>query len=462
MEELHGENEGKLEKEGKPEDEVESEDEEKSDGEKKPDKKAKPARQGKLEEGPKPGEQGQPQDEGKSEKQGKSEGEGKRQGEGKQDSQAKAASEARAAEKRPAEDYVPRKAKRKTDRGTDDSPKDSQEDLQDRHTQSLTRGQNSAPVWVIWANRYHKNTCNDSVGCELKVNFSGKYKENCGGKKAPNTFMIHTPALVRSGAAVTSEVVKKLEDPSHSPTQFIYVVYYIDRLSSVEPSLHLWDKAYLVMVNNVFDVFLDCYISNFISDCFNLDALSLSAFRFTKMDTKNPKTLFDLAIQSLLRNESVLLQALEDIPRDLFVPLFTAAFQGGHKNVVIEMVKVWPFHCLHIGPLTAQQSQGELLKATIENFPVCPAENSASWRHKLRILDLRRDNDCRTTCRQLSMKEPSCFHSCAYSDSSIRKIEGQLPIVNSGSMIQICRPVELLVDLFLHGSLLEKDIFNLF
>ncbi|KAL6087066.1 hypothetical protein STEG23_037202 [Scotinomys teguina] len=184
--------------------------------------------------------------------------------------------------------------------------------------------------------------------------------------------------------------------------------------------------------------------------------------RFTKMDTKNPKTLFDLAIQSLLRNESVLLQALEDIPRDLFVPLFTAAFQGGHKNVVIEMVKVWPFHCLHIGPLTAQQSQGELLKATIENFPVCPAENSASWRHKLRILDLRRDNDCRTTCRQLSMKEPSCFHSCAYSDSSIRKIEGQLPIVNSGSMIQICRPVELLVDLFLHGSLLEKDIFNLF
>ncbi|KAL6090280.1 hypothetical protein STEG23_029468 [Scotinomys teguina] len=133
MEELHGENEGKLEKEGKPEDEVESEDEEKSDGEKKPDKKAKPARQGKLEEGAKPGEQGQPQDEGKSEKQGKSEGEGKRQGEGKQDSQAKAASEARAAEKRPAEDYVPRKAKRKTDRGTDDSPKDSQEDLQDRH-----------------------------------------------------------------------------------------------------------------------------------------------------------------------------------------------------------------------------------------------------------------------------------------------------------------------------------------
>ncbi|KAL6082031.1 hypothetical protein STEG23_029416, partial [Scotinomys teguina] len=75
---------------------------------------------------------------------------------------------------------------------------------------------------------------------------------------------------------------------------FIYMVYYIDRLSYVEPSLHLWDKAYLVMVDNVFDVFLEsicqyfieylciyvhegdcCYISNFISDFINLDALSM-------------------------------------------------------------------------------------------------------------------------------------------------------------------------------------------
>ncbi|KAL6088248.1 hypothetical protein STEG23_016115 [Scotinomys teguina] len=39
--------------------------------------------------------------------------------------------------------------------------------------------------------------------------------------------------------------------------KFIYMVYYIDRLSYVEPSLHLWDKAYLVMGDNVFDVFLE-------------------------------------------------------------------------------------------------------------------------------------------------------------------------------------------------------------
>ncbi|KAL6033377.1 hypothetical protein STEG23_024936 [Scotinomys teguina] len=76
--------------------------------------------------------------------------------------------------------------------------------------------------------------------------------------------------------------------------KFIYMVYYIDRLSYVEPSLHLWDKAYLVMVDNVFDVFLEsvcqyfieyfciyvhegecCYISIFNSDFINLDAFSL-------------------------------------------------------------------------------------------------------------------------------------------------------------------------------------------
>uniref|UniRef100_A0A8C0T7N1 Transcription elongation factor A like 6 n=1 Tax=Canis lupus familiaris TaxID=9615 RepID=A0A8C0T7N1_CANLF len=90
------------------------------------EEEGKPGHEGKLQN------QGQPDDEGKQEKQGKSENEGKPHGEGKPGSQAKPEGEPRAAEKRPAEDYVPRKAKRKTDRGTDDS-KDYQEDLQERH-----------------------------------------------------------------------------------------------------------------------------------------------------------------------------------------------------------------------------------------------------------------------------------------------------------------------------------------
>ncbi|KAL6045000.1 hypothetical protein STEG23_012813 [Scotinomys teguina] len=45
---------------------------------------------------------------------------------------------------------------------------------------------------------------------------------------------------------------------------FISIVYYIDRLSYVESSLHLWDKANLIMVDNVFDVFLDSTCQYFI------------------------------------------------------------------------------------------------------------------------------------------------------------------------------------------------------
>ncbi|XP_076418061.1 melanoma antigen preferentially expressed in tumors-like [Peromyscus maniculatus bairdii] len=179
------------------------------------------------------------------------------------------------------------------------------------------------------------------------------------------------------------------------------------------------------------------------------------------MDAKNPKTLLDLAMQSLLRNESATIQALEDMPRVFFVPLFIAAFEGGHKNTLLEMVKVWPYYCLDFGSLTVQEPQHGLLKAMIENLPLRPSRNSASRSPKLRILGLRQDNDCRTICHDVSIKEPFCFHSCAYSDSSIVKIEGQHHFVNTDSMVQFPRPVELLVDLSLDGSLMEKEFLVL-
>ena len=43
------------------------------------------------------------------------------------------------------------------------------------------------------------------------------------------------------------------------------------------------------------------------------------------MDTE-PPTLLDIAIQFLLKNEHVGIRALEEMPRELFVPLFAAAF----------------------------------------------------------------------------------------------------------------------------------------
>jgi hypothetical protein len=45
---------------------------------------------------------------------------------------------------------------------------------------------------------------------------------------------------------------------------FVYIVDYIDGFSHVEPSLHPWDEAYLIMVSYCFDVFLDSVCKNFI------------------------------------------------------------------------------------------------------------------------------------------------------------------------------------------------------
>ncbi|TKC36888.1 hypothetical protein EI555_020885, partial [Monodon monoceros] len=50
--------------------------------------------------------------------------------------------------------------------------------------------------------------------------------------------------------------------------------------------------------------------------------------RFLKMDQKTTVTLLELAAKSLLNNEPAAIHALDEIPRDLFVPLFSAAFSA--------------------------------------------------------------------------------------------------------------------------------------
>ena len=46
--------------------------------------------------------------------------------------------------------------------------------------------------------------------------------------------------------------------------EFVYVVDCIDGFPYIEPSLHPWDGAYLILVDDCFDVFLDSAGKNFI------------------------------------------------------------------------------------------------------------------------------------------------------------------------------------------------------
>ena len=45
---------------------------------------------------------------------------------------------------------------------------------------------------------------------------------------------------------------------------YFYVVDYIDGFPYVEPSLHPWDEAYMILVNYSFGAFLDSVGHNFV------------------------------------------------------------------------------------------------------------------------------------------------------------------------------------------------------
>jgi hypothetical protein len=44
----------------------------------------------------------------------------------------------------------------------------------------------------------------------------------------------------------------------------VYIADYVDGFPYIEPSLHPWDEAYLIMMDDPFDVFLDSVCENFI------------------------------------------------------------------------------------------------------------------------------------------------------------------------------------------------------
>jgi hypothetical protein len=46
--------------------------------------------------------------------------------------------------------------------------------------------------------------------------------------------------------------------------EFVYILDYIDGFPYIESSLHLWDEAYLIMMDDHFNVFLDLVCKNFI------------------------------------------------------------------------------------------------------------------------------------------------------------------------------------------------------
>ncbi|DAA13111.1 melanoma antigen preferentially expressed in tumors-like [Bos taurus] len=185
------------------------------------------------------------------------------------------------------------------------------------------------------------------------------------------------------------------------------------------------------------------------------------------MDQKITATLFELAAKSLLSSEPIVMHALEKIPGGLFVPLFSTAFLGGHKKILKAMVRVWPFHCLHLGSLKTQESYYDILEAMIDGLPIPPAQNSSSRGHKLRILDLRHRSNCKITCSHVRITFPFCLQSCKYSRHAVRNLENTqhrarcLEIGNSGSEVESAQEtMELLVNISLSNTLRAQQFLT--
>ena len=53
--------------------------------------------------------------------------------------------------------------------------------------------------------------------------------------------------------------------------EFVYIADYVDGFPYIKPSLQRWDEAYLIMMDDGFDVFLDTVCENFIEYfCMNI------------------------------------------------------------------------------------------------------------------------------------------------------------------------------------------------
>ncbi|KFO31628.1 PRAME family member 22 [Fukomys damarensis] len=119
------------------------------------------------------------------------------------------------------------------------------------------------------------------------------------------------------------------------------------------------------------------------------------------MSTDSPPTLLKLAVQSLLRDEDLAMGAVEDLPGELFPPVFMEAFTRGHTEVLKAMVLSWPFPYLPLGALMSMrrpqtsdaevdivQVQERMLQAVLDGLDVLLSQKICSRRLKLQVLDM--------------------------------------------------------------------------
>ncbi|VTJ88239.1 Hypothetical predicted protein, partial [Marmota monax] len=77
--------------------------------------------------------------------------------------------------------------------------------------------------------------------------------------------------------------------------------------------------------------------------------------------------------RSLLKDKSRAILALEDLPIQLFPPLFMEAFSGGHTEVLKKMVQAWPFTCLPLGS-PMRKTELDMIRVALDGLDMLAAQ----------------------------------------------------------------------------------------
>ncbi|KAM4805406.1 PRAME family member 12-like [Urocitellus parryii] len=102
------------------------------------------------------------------------------------------------------------------------------------------------------------------------------------------------------------------------------------------------------------------------------------------MSIHSPPMLLELAGHSLMSNKFRAILELEDLPIELFPPLFVEAFSRGHTEVLKKMVQAWPFTCLPLGALM-RKPHLEMIEVTLDGLDMLLAQQDHARQRRDRL-----------------------------------------------------------------------------
>ncbi|MXQ99589.1 hypothetical protein E5288_WYG021963 [Bos mutus] len=148
--------------------------------------------------------------------------------------------------------------------------------------------------------------------------------------------------------------------------------------------------------------------------------------------------------------------ALEELPIELFPPLFMEAFAGRHTEALKAMVQAWPFPCLPLGALMQDhQPHLDTFQAALDGLDVLLAQEVRPRRWKLQVLDL-----CRKTHQDFwtlwsGMKVSVCS---LLEPEQAQPMQKRCRVEAQAGLKPEQAPVEVLVDLCIKEDTLDETL----